>query len=635
MIGSMTFIYFVIFIIFVTLVIYPLGRFFTYFMRLETRTHQTILVSLILGLVAFTLESFLIGLTGLKIITPYVIYVQTAVLWAFLHKKAVITSKFPKVKLKPVALIIISLSVFLNSLITFPFGVMTDRGIRFAGVHPTDSSWHLSVINALQVSIPPENPVFSGQILKNYHYLVDLQIAGIGSLTRIPTDVLFYQIIGSFYIFLYASMAYVVGKQLTGKGFGGVLAVAFTSLSSNWYYLTNLIYPSSFHGPSVAWVDYFSSKSVSYPLLFSMIVLFLVLYLFITVKRYDKKIIIIVSVLIGSLISFKAHTAIVLFASLGSVAFIDLFKRRYYLVKIFLSSLLIGAFFLFTMFSPGSQGIIIYPLWFIKVMYEAPDRLNLSDWELRRQYLISLATPKSYLGVARLYIQGIAVFLFTNLGVLMLGPISLFKKFGKTKVVSFILLFMTFFPFVLTMLFIYKGIAIITIQFFYPAIVSLSFLLAMLLVSISKFNRLLAVVASLLIWVSLLPGVFFTLRDYSNLNSYYSPAYSEAIRFLSKEETGVVLSAPEFNSNAIVSAYSKKPTFYTDDIRALVPSDIYEQRVKQVQSFFDCGNLEAMKSLIISNNIKYVFVGTGSKCLDRLGYLNKIFDNGGVRIYKI
>lgn len=635
MIGLMTFVYFTLFLFFVILVIYPLGRLCTFLMGLKILIHQGILISTILGLVAFTLESFLIGLAGLKSIIPHLLIFQSAVLWIVLIKKTVISSKLPNIKLKPVVLTVIALSIFLNSLITFPFGVMTDKGIRFSGAHTNDNSWHLSVINSLQVNIPPENPIFSGQILKNYHYLVGLQIAVIGSLTHIPTDMLFYQIVGSFYILLYSSMAYLVGKKLTDKDFGGILAVLFTSLSSNWYYLANLIYPSSQPWPSVAWVDYFSSKSVNYPLLFSMIILFLILYLLLTIEKYNKKVILILSVLLGSLVSFKAHTAIVLIASFGGVSFIYLFKKEYHLFKIFILSSLISFLFLITTFSPGSQGLLIYPFWFIKVMYEAPDRLNFSDWELRRQYLISLNTFKSHLGVARLYIKGIAVFLLANLGVLLLGPLNLLKKAGKTKVVTLILLFASLFAFVFTMLFIYKGVAIITIQFFYPAVVCLSFLLAILLTSFSKKNKPLAIILSLLIWASFLPGVFFTLKSYSNLNNYYSSAYSEAIRFLSGEEKGVVLTAPVFNTNAVVSAYSKKPIFYTDDIIPLTSSNVYSGRVKQVESFFSCDKIGEMRNLIVDNNIKYVFVDAGSKCLDRLDYLKKIFDNQQVRIYKI
>jgi len=631
----MFFLYLLTFLFFIFVVIYPLGRYFLSHLRIGTPSYNVIL-SIVLGLLVFTLEGFIFGLLKIWNIFFVLVIVQSLVL-LIRHKKEIKKEIFT-IKFDSVAIFCVFLSVFVNSLITFPFGQVSEMGVRFAGAHTIDNNWHLALINSIQRGIPPEIPIYSGEFLKSYHYLVDLQIALLQIFTKIPTGTLFYQIMGPFYIFLYSALAYMLGKRLTGKTFGAVLSLALTALSSNWYHIANYIYPSSRSWPSVAWVDYFSSKSVNYPLLFSMIIMFSITYLLLVIKRYDGKKILILSVIVGSLISFKSHTAIVLIISLGILASFELLQRKFNFLKIFLVSGLIGFIFLLNTFSLKSQGLIFHPFWFIETMYKAPDRLNFDVWELKRQYLISLGTLKSNLAVIKLYLEGVGIFLLVNLGILLVGFLAVFMS--KDKVKKTIMLFLSIISivsFLLTMLFIYSGKAIETIQFFYPAVVSLSLLTSFFLSRLYRQDKFWGVVFSLIICVSLLPGVFSTLRDYSQDSYIYiSKSVTEAASFLSRQEDGIVMLAPAFSGNSFISAYSKKRVFLADEIITTGISLDYAKRAKEVQQFFDCGlDVDGMKNILTDNKINYIVAGPEKTCFEKQVSLEKIFSNSETSVYLV
>lgn len=628
----MIFVYWIIFLLFLITAVFPLGRYLLYLVKLDASKVAIILLSVALGLWGITLESYLFGITGLKNILNIFLTLQSIILIVFVIQFIKVKINLKDIKISLLAVFVILLSIFINSFITFPFGTFTNNGIRFAGAHMTDNNWHLSLIHSIQKSIPPEVPTFAGVNVKNYHYLVDLQIATIQSLTKIPLPELFYQIIGPFYIALYSCLAFLIGKLLTKKNLGGALLVLYTSLSGGWYYLARLFYPSAYNWPSVAWVDYFSSKSVNYPLLFSMILLFLVIYLFSTVKNKDLRFIVLLSLIIGSLMSVKSHTGVVVISSFFVLALTQIVNRDFLTTKIFLLSIFTGGLFMIPTINLKQSSLILYPFWFIKVMYEAPDRLNFSEWELKRQYLLS---KPGYLGLIKLYLQGLSIFILINLNILLLGVLTLFQRidpqFRKT---IFLLVIISGNSFILTMLFIYKGIAIITIQFFYPAIVSLSVLLSIWIVSLYDRHKYAALLLACLIWVSLLPGVIFTIGQYSGRNvGLVELPLSNALSFLSKQPYGITLVDSVYSGNSLIPAYTDKSIFYADDLILDTLTIDYSSRKAAVKNFFECKNNKEMENFLLVNKIKYIF-SAKYNCLDSLNNIKRIFSNSSISIYQ-
>lgn len=639
-------IYWLIFLAFLIFVVLPPGRIvFLIFNLTITTFFSRVVLCVFFGLMTITLEGYILGFLGLYKPLPYFLFLQSfIILGVFLRKEGFLSfSKLKNLKINSWLVAALGLSLIINSFIIFPFGVVTKYGISLPGAHGFDSTWHLALISNLKQSIPPENPAFSGLSLNGYHYFVDLQITIIHMFTKIPVPELFFQIIGPFYIFLYSTLAYLLVKGLTSSTWAGILGVLFTSLSSNWYYLANNLYPSSYKWPAVLWIDYFSSKSVNPPLLFSMIVFFAVCYLLLIIQKFNFRSILLLSIILGSLFAIKSHTALVILAALGTLGFIMIIFRNFSIFKIFLTSLFVSALFLLHTINLNQKTLIFAPFWFIRVMYEASDRLNFPEWELRRQYLLSVG---GYRGILRLYLEGILLFLIVNLGPFLSGLFSAFFKVDLPKrIVILLLILSAIWAFVLTMSFIYAGGAIVTIQFFYPAVVALSILTSVVLGFLYYKKPLLSVTAGLLIWFSLLPGVVLTLNVYNPNQPPRLDNVVKAVEFLSTKERGILLAPTDLVGTLFLSAYSGQQLFYGSD--ALLDGFLidYADRKEKVKSFFRCGLSENQGNLIDfsvelyrlqflkENKIDYILAT--DRCLDESKNFDLIFKDNNIVIYKI
>ena len=184
------------FILFVIFIIYPLGR--TILLQITDSNSQEITKSLVFGLLLISIIPYLLGAAGIYQYTQIILLVFSILSWILILKKA----KFSFSNFNWLLLILTVFVVTLNSQILYPFGQITPKGISLYGAHYIDSTWHLALINSLLRSIPPENPVYAGVMLKNYHYFADLQMAVIHSFTSISIEKIFFVLMGPLYLLL-------------------------------------------------------------------------------------------------------------------------------------------------------------------------------------------------------------------------------------------------------------------------------------------------------------------------------------------------------------------------------------------------------------------------------------------------
>src|SRR3989304_6456396 len=228
---------------FLVLVPYPAGFLLTRWFNIPG-----IFRSLVVGLFVITLEAYLLGQIGLYSWSIPVLLVQSAALWAYILIKKLF--HVHRASLSLVSAIFILLAVYINSLMLVPFGRITPQGISLYGAHFVDSTWHLAVINNLDRSLPPENPIYADTPLTNYHYLADLQMSLIHRITGINTPDLYFRFFGPFYLLLLSWLIYDLGKGITGKQLGGLMALTLFMLGSNLYYLAPLVFPDAVVSPS-------------------------------------------------------------------------------------------------------------------------------------------------------------------------------------------------------------------------------------------------------------------------------------------------------------------------------------------------------------------------------------------------
>lgn len=546
----------------------------------------SLISSIPLGLFLITVESYLVGYLGIYLFISHLLIFQSSILWVIFIKKLYLghLELLESNKIPFLGLIFIFLSVIINSQLLVPFGKMTDTGISLFGAHFVDSTWHLALINSLNKSFPPQNPLFSGTSLTNYHYLVDLQISLLHRLSGIFVPDLFFRYFGPFYLLLLSTQIFQFAYKLTGKTIGGITALVLIMLTSNLYYIVPRFFPHAQVDPSVAWVEFFSSKVVNYPLLVSLSLLFIFMEIILINPKLSVSRSIILGLLAGAMFTVKSHTAIILITTLlfvNPISFVAALPFLFVLSHMIISS-------------PASA-IQFAPLWFIKVMFESHDHLNFPEWELRRQTLLSL---NAYLGIAKLYLQGVAWFVIINFGPLIIGFMVYFRKICTLKV-RLLLLCLLSSSFGLTMLFIYSSMSIVTIQFIYPVIISFGLLVSII---ISRLNRFVSVLVLLLFLLLLSPGSGYVLANYQNssIQNNISPDLVKVIRQISVLPPGVILTAPEFWSGSVIPGFSRQQ-LYTGDVQILDSLGIkYDSRQKQSLSALKCLGFPPQVSYILS-----------------------------------
>ncbi len=152
-----------------------------------------IFLSTITGLVSLTLVFYLTSLLNLRPLIFLYLFINI-IIFIRLKLYNLFPSKFPKFKNKfNLALIgIIASGTIFQVMPTLKSGLIFPFGMGFWGPNTHDGVWHISLINQLVKDVPPQNPVFAGEVLKNYHYFFDLLVAVTIYVTKVPAlDLLF------------------------------------------------------------------------------------------------------------------------------------------------------------------------------------------------------------------------------------------------------------------------------------------------------------------------------------------------------------------------------------------------------------------------------------------------------------
>jgi len=591
------------FLLFFVFVIYPLGR--AVLFQISDSKEFEIIKSAVLGL--------LIVSVALKFL-----FAAVVISWIYIHRKIDISFPHPNWLLIILTLFII----ILNIQILYPFGQITPNGISLYGAHFIDSTWHLALINSLLRSVPPENPDYAGVVLKNYHYFTDLQMAIVHRFTSIPVEKIFFILIGPLYLSLTSFSLYSFVRKVFESKTIAVFSVLLIVSASNWYYLARYIYPQAAISPSVAWMDFYSSKTVNFPLLYSLALLFVLLEV-ISSRPAKIKSIITLGLISGFMFMVKSHTALVLLLSLAILGIIQAFKKQWSVLMMALIGIATCFILATSTLSSGSSSLLFSPMWFIKVMYESPFHLNTPDWELKRQFLLSIG---AYLGVAKLYAQGITFFIVVNFGLGLLGILYYAITFFRSRDVEKLLVIIFAVSLGLTSSFIYLNSSTVTIQFIYTAFISSQLLLLAVLKKIFKSRDI--IVISTIYWVSLLPGIGFINNQYASLFGQQSIPLevTRALVFARSLPPGAILTSPEFWSGSYVPAYSGH-SVYLGDLDTIKGSGIeISTREQTAKRFFGCQQK-------LPDGVKYVFTSQ-NLCVDRNVGLMKIFSNSKISIYE-
>lgn len=601
----------------------------------------------IVGFATLTLLSYLL----LAIKVPVLILPISLVLIVLGWKKIVNEIKSIKIKFYTKTLIV--LAVFIIGIagqlaVISPSGRVVNGDLVFWSSHGHDGMWHIALMNEIKNGWPFENPVFTGEKLVNYHFFSDILPAVVskywpGSNTNLDLN-LYFRVFPFIYSLFLGVAAHYLTKRITKSFSASVWAVVFTYFAGSFGYLIG-------KGESVFWATQIQSSSGNPPQIISdFLILAFLYYAYSYIEKKKIKVLIICILLLGTLTEFKVYGAVVL---IGATLLSGLWQ-------IAIPAGILAAALYLPNSSGGASFLILQPWWYIRTMIVEPGRLNLVDWELRRQTYIYEHNWKRVI-----FLEGVGflIFFFGNLGLRFVGLWD-FIKSGKSILKDrfnrlFILTILI--SITLPLLFLQKGVASNSAQFLQYFILLFGILAG---ISASRFISFLKfpifqILASIFLILLMVPTQVGLLKDFYGTpqkpRGPFAKVSSEeltALKFL-KDNTAsdsIILTSPKNDSveevgtpdiwawadTGYVSAISGRREYFSDKEQVDIMGYDFTQRQEVKKEIFGSTDAESVKNLLNEAKIDYVYfpkILTPKVDLAKAG-LTRLFDNKAAEIWK-
>lgn len=361
----------------------------------------------------------------------------------------------------------------LFSLTVTTSGWIINGSMVLKGVNAVDGIWNLALIEELKTTFPPQHPAIAGVPLRGYHFLYNLLVADFSRLTDVSTIELHFHFIAIVMSFLLVYGIYALAVRLAKGTRHAVWATFFALAGGSFAYVLPI-----FWGKSVSLDD---ALGITQP--FSLLVspsfvlsLLSIIYTWIFLDEYDKRSYWLWGAFTGTFaglaVGMKVYAGIILLPTIAWFVLVRLVTKRDWVSAVVAG---ITAAVTAGVFLPlnASYGFLRYqPLW-------PPHRvmqgvLDFTRWELKRQTLESMGAR---LGLIKLEVIALAIFIFGNLGTRIIGLIGL-CTIGK-KDISMLFSFLiigSLVSFMLPMFFLQPIGAFNMIQFFWYFLVFMGLL---------------------------------------------------------------------------------------------------------------------------------------------------------------
>ncbi len=605
----------------------------------------------IVGFVLFTLVSYLLIVLNVPfLIIPIFFFV--IVFWI---KPFIKNVKQIKIKLDRSAfliLLVFAVGIAGQMMVISPSGVLKNGDLLFWSAHGHDATWHIALTEEIRKGYPFENPVVAGEKLVNYHFFSDIVPAMIGKYLPVSDISMYFRILPFIYSLFFGASAYFLAKKISGSRGAAIWSTVFSYFAGSFGYLIG-------KGESVFWATQPQSAGGNPPQIISDFILLTALYyIFVLLEKGSKKLNFwICVVLVGTLVEFKVYAAIVLLGALGITGIWQFIKERKFQL---LSLTILGGLLAALLYLPNSEGtasfLIFQPWWYIRTMIVEPSRLNLIDWELRRQTYVFEHNWKRVI-----YLEGLGflIFFFGNLGVRFLGLWEGFKVLKTSLKNYFNLIFVIIITASLTLplLFLQKGVASNTSQFLQYFVLLAGILAGITTSEIVKRIKipLIQILVSFLLIAVMIPTQINLLRDF-----YYRPAFTkvsraelEALNYI-KDNTPIssVVMTPPYNKypdssdvtpniwgwfdTAYVSAFSGRRTYFDDHEQVDIMGYDWKERLSVKESLFREKDPTVFKEKFNETNSEILYFPksqTPIVDLTKTGLI-RVFDNSETEVWK-
>jgi len=587
-----------------------------------------------LGIVLFTLSCFVFYWLRLKfLIWPVLIGADFACLRLYPLPPA-----FPKFKLARQQLVLIALIVIgtaTQASLIFPSSIpQKDGSLFFLGTPFMDATWHLAIINQIQQHFPPAHPNFSGEMLKNYHYLYDLLLAGVNYIFPFLTAAdLYFQLFPILLATLYGLANFILGNSLGKNKQIGILAVFLGYFASSFAYLIPLIPGQSqtvWHESSFWMIQPFSML-LNQHLAMSFVLLILGFF------ALNQKQTFLTIIFWGFLAGFKVYGGIVVIVSLVLAALFNPWPVKFKLFKLVIPITLVAILLILPASSQSSTGFfILYPGYFLRKLVEDPDRLPIPDWILREEYYRSVGNwPR----IVQLRLNQLAIFIFGNLGIrplmtlLLIG--SVFKKI-KSDLVWQLLFIDIAICLILPQVIIQISQPAITIQFAYYALVLFNYPAAMGIYWLAgrfKSIRLRAIAFTVVFIFAGLTCIREALFEYRKTYLIDNLQY-QALKNLATLPGGIVLS--NLPDSHLCNSFGQKPVWLSLNNTELTGIDTKSRQEKLAWFFSNIPDENQRRMFLNTEKINYLYLNSSQCQTIHCLYLGKqVYANTQVVIIRL
>jgi hypothetical protein len=621
-------------------------------------------ISTILGIVVFTLTSYLSVIFHVRFML-WIVPILGIFLLIKNFKNIFLSNKF---KLGKPDIIYFFLILFFGIVtqvaINAPSGFNFGGNLLFWSAQGRDGMWHIALMEEMKRNIFPfQNPEYAGYILKNYHFFVDLLMSDVSRMFRFSNLDIYFRFFPILFSLLLGLSSFVFVRYWSKNKTAGLWAMIFTYFAGSFGYIVTLIRNETIGGETIFWMNQTSSVLGNPPQACAFIIFIGFLFLLLRYLRSREiQYLILAGLLGGVTIEFKVYGGLIILGALFVLGVYELiFKKKYQIILLFVSVLIISSILYFPN-SSGATGFVIFePWWFIRTMVVS--NLGLMDWELRRQTYLSIGRFTSYLRVLQLEGGAFLIYLFGNLGMRLLGFTKVLGDLRKGDIKKSINVFIyvaIFIAFTVPLIFLQRGVVYNSIQFSQYFLLLFGFMAA---TSITKIitgfkNKFLRILLSVSIIILMTPTTFGLLYQFYSNKPLAKVSSTEllALNFL-KNNTNVnsiILTAPfnqynlgrngvppiliyNWSDTGYVAAFSGRRTLISDaeqiDIMGYNAKDLLKAR----EDAFNDKTSNSLTLFARNHGVDYIYLNKGwdlSVDYLKLG-LEKVFSNTEVDILKV
>lgn len=603
-------------------------------------SNQKFILSWVVGIVIFTLASFVfgyikfyIGLWVLPIVGILIVGKNLNIPRIMINKETVLGG---------LVILVGSISWLLTSVKN---GLLYDYGLGFWGAHGHDGIWHLGLIESLKKGLPPQNPIFSGETLGNYHYFFDLLVASTSQLSYLTSNDLYFRYFPVLVSMLTGLLTYLVAKSWFNSAFTAIMACFFVYFGGSFGWVLG-------GGESTFWAQQGISTLINPPFAISLMILLAGLYLFRKViEQKDQFISLVIPLVVlwGTIIEFKAYAGVLVLGGFGFVALIQFIKKDWSFLKIFLPTVILSLIVFLPNNLGGTSLLVFSPFWLIHSMVDFPDRLSFS----RLTYARMAGQEGSIIKFIGAEVAGLTIFLVGNLGTRLVGLLSLNTHISLDPFNIFITVFLLL-SLILPLIFIQKGANYNIVQFFYYFLFIFNFLAAATLAGLINRFKSKGIILTAVVIALTLPTTWDTLHHFipSRPPARISRLEVEALNFLKLQPNGTVLSFYDENlrerlaepvplfayaPTGYVGAFSAKDEYIADTINLDIIGLDFKGRLQTQRDVLALKEPEIVRKLLTEGGIEYIYVPRFANFqADETRFpIKRIFENAEVEIFKI